>query len=274
MRRRRSQPGLPEAWRALAGERVRQWPLLDDAERARLEEVAALLLRKRWEASHGFAIDDTMRMTVALNAALLSLGHPGELFSNVSAVVIHPTTMVLRGERPGPSPGVVTNAPLRALGHTSSRGPVFIAWDSVERELRASRRTTNVVLHEFAHKVDALNGTLDGTPPLADADQLHEWVEVCSAELAVLRRGRGTGVLDPYAATNPSEFFAVATEVFFEQPVLLRQRHPQLYGVLSRFYRQDAAGREEARPGSAWSTGTVSATTRAITSSPTTTADQ
>ena len=241
MRLRGGGDPLPDSWRSDAQQCLRQWPLLDDREQERLGSVASRLLRKRWEAANGFAIDDTMRMTVALNAALLSVGHDDEPFTNVTAIVIHPTTMQLRGERPGPIPGVVTNAPIAALGHTSARGPVFIAWDTVASELTAPQGSTNVILHEFAHKMDALNGLMDGTPVLADTQQLQEWVQVCTAELAALRRGEGGGILRPYAATNPSEFFSVATETFFEQPAALRAAKPALYGVLARFYRQDPA---------------------------------
>jgi MtfA peptidase len=235
---------MPDQWRAVMAERVRQWPVLDEAERRRLERLTLLLLDKRWEAANGFAVDDAMRVTVASHAALLHLGHDEDKpFGNVTSVVIHPSTIMLRGERPGPMPGVMTNAPMAAHGHTSARGPVHIAWDTVERELRTPHRSENVILHEFAHKIDALNGTFDGTPHLADRDQLAEWIEVCTAELAALRRGEG-GVLRPYAATNPSEFFAVATEVFFEQPVALRAGKPRLYAVLARYYGQDPAQRE------------------------------
>jgi hypothetical protein len=97
-----------------------------------------------------------------------------------------------------------------------------------------------VILHEFAHKIDALNGTFDGTPPLAGAEQLAEWVAVCTAELHALRQGE-TGVLRAYAGTNPTEFFAVATEAFFEQPLQVRASKPALYGVLAGYYRQDPA---------------------------------
>ena len=120
---------------------------------------------------------------------------------------------------------------------------MYIAWDAVERDLRTPHSADNVILHEFAHKIDALNGVLDGTPPLADND-LRDWVAVCTAELGALRRGEPS-VLRPYAATNPSEFFAVATEMFFEQPGALRATKPALYGVLARFYRQDPAVREQ-----------------------------
>ena len=235
---------MPERWRVTASEGLRQWRLLDDAERSRLEERSYRLLRKRWEAARGFAIDDTMRNTIAAHAALLVLGHEEDLYRNVTAVVVHRSTMVLRGQRRGPSPGVMTNAPQAVHGHTSSRGPVFIAWNAVRRDLRNPQRGTNVILHEFAHKIDALTGTLDGTPPLADDTQAQQWVDVCSTELETLRRGDGIPFLRSYAGKNPSEFFAVATEAFFEQPLALRQARPQLYDVLGAFYRQDTAARE------------------------------
>ena len=251
MRRRRPTAELPEAAWVTARRRLRQWPVLDVDEHARVGEIASLLLTKRWEASHGFALDDVMRATVALNAALLYLGVDDEPFANVTAIVIHPTTIVMQGERPGPSPGMMTDAPLPTLGHTTARGPVFIAWDAVERDLAAAEPATNVVLHEFAHKLDAHSGVMDGTPRLHDEEQLRQWIEVCSGELAALRRGESSRVLRPYAATNPSEFFAVATESFFQQPVALQAHKPQLYGVLAGFYGQDPAAREAPEPADA-----------------------
>ena len=221
---------------------MRQWELLDEAERSALGQRAGILLGKRWEASHGFALDDEMQVTVAVTASLLYLGRDEEPFPNVASVVIHPATIVLRGERPGPFPGVMTDAPLPTLGHTSSRGPVFIAWDAVERDL-AGQFGSNVILHEFAHKLDATDGLMDGTPRLDSEEQLQEWVRVCTDELAALRRGERSA-LRGYAATNPSEFFAVATEMFFERPVALLEVKPDLYRVLAGFYRQDTAARE------------------------------
>lgn len=234
---------LPDDWRVTAAQWLRSWDVLDEGERTRLEQHAGLVLAKRWEPSAGFALTDEMKVAVAVNAALLYLRLDEEPFANVASIVIHPTTIVLRGERPGPSPGVMTDAPLPTLGHTSWRGPVFLAWDAVERDLGAPAGGTNVILHEFAHKLDAFDGTVDGTPRLADGARLHEWVEVCTAELAALRSGVRSPVLRAYAATSPGEFFAVATEGFFEQPQPLREAHGDLYRVFADFYRQDPAAR-------------------------------
>jgi Mlc titration factor MtfA (ptsG expression regulator) len=103
--------------------------------------------------------------------------------------------------------------------------------------------TTNVVWHEFAHKLDMLDGTVDGTPPLADEVAMAEWVRVCTPEYERLRDGLPDPLLRSYGGTNTGEFFAVATEVFFGRPVDLRELKPELYRVLAGFYRQDPARR-------------------------------
>ena len=109
---------------------------------------------------------------------------------------------------------------------------VLIAWDAVRRDLRQPHGGHNVVFHEFAHKLDMLDGFIDGTPPLADRATVERWVAVCTAAYEALRAGEGGELLRPYAGTNPGEFFAVATEVFFVQPVELRAEQPDLYEVL------------------------------------------
>jgi Mlc titration factor MtfA (ptsG expression regulator) len=99
------------------------------------------------------------------------------------------------------------------------------------------------VYHEFAHKIDMLDGLVDGTPPLAREEERRRWVEVCTSEYDALRNGTDDGFLDGYAATNPGEFFAVVTEAFFDVPVRFAAAKPALYDVLRGFYRQDPAAR-------------------------------
>jgi Mlc titration factor MtfA (ptsG expression regulator) len=101
------------------------------------------------------------------------------------------------------------------------------------------------VFHEFAHKLDMLDGTVDGTPPLATREQLTRWVEVCTRVYEQVVVGEAGRTLRSYAGVNPGEFFAVATETFFDDPLGLRAEHPDLYGVLADFYRQDPAKRLE-----------------------------
>jgi len=121
-----------------------------------------------------------------------------------------------------------------------------LVWDAVLHGARHPEQGHNVVYHEFAHKLDMLDGAADGTPPLADSDQFAEWVAVCTREFLRLRALAGKGhktFLDAYGATNEAEFFAVATEEFFDRPVALNAHAPDLYHVLSSYYRQDPAER-------------------------------
>jgi len=118
----------------------------------------------------------------------------------------------------------------------------------VARHTRHPERGHNVVFHEFAHKVEMLTGTIDGTPPLPDQATLDRWMAVCTSAYERLRAGTAGPLLDPYGGTNPGEFFAVATEVFFDRPVELADQHQDLYGVMQGFYRQDPAARVAGGP--------------------------
>jgi Mlc titration factor MtfA (ptsG expression regulator) len=120
---------------------------------------------------------------------------------------------------------------------------VLISWD--EARASAGRLGTgfNVVLHEFAHKIDMLDNLVDGTPPIPDPVARQRWIDVCTAEYLQLRAGETGGPLRGYAAVTPAEFFAVATEVFFDLPHRLRDERPELYEVLGDFYNQDPGRR-------------------------------
>jgi Mlc titration factor MtfA (ptsG expression regulator) len=134
--------------------------------------------------------------------------------------------------------------PLHGEAH-HDRGPVLLAWDEARFAARHRGRGHNVVLHEFAHKVDMLDGVVDGTPLLPDRAALDRWIAVCATEFELMRIGEAGPLIDDYAATDPGEFFAVATEVFFDRPIDLRDAKPDLYEVLLGFYQQDPAAREE-----------------------------
>ncbi len=132
------------------------------------------------------------------------------------------------------------------LGEAWYRGPVILSWADARAGGQDPRDGQNVVLHEFAHQLDMLDGSADGIPPLPAGEPTRHWRTVMKAEYERLvresERGRAT-LLDEYGATSEAEFFAVATECFFEKPLPLSREHPELYGVLSDFYRQDPAKR-------------------------------
>jgi MtfA peptidase len=237
---------LPDNWEQIVQRGVSAWPLLHSDEQARLGQLAAEIVSTvRWEAARGFALTDDIVVTITAQAALLVLGLDIGYFRNATSVIVHPTTFTLRGPRPSRLPGGIDEGAHALNGEAHhDRGPILLAWDQARYGARHRGRGGNVVLHEFAHKIDMLDGVIDGTPPLPDQAALDRWIAVCTAELDALRAGVDPTLLGDYAATDPGEFFAVTTEVFFDQPVELRDTKPELYSVFADFYRQDPAARE------------------------------
>lgn len=237
----RRREGLPEGWREIVVGGLAHWGLLDDAERDLLADRADALLRdKRWEAARGFELTDEVRVVIAAQAALMVLEADPGVFRLVDTVLVHPRPM--RTHRPvtGPAPGLLTERPGPVGGHTFTHGPVVIAWSQARANARRPEAGRNVVIHEFAHKIDLLDATLDGTPPLA-AEERQRWEAVVAAELDAVREG--TSALRSYAGHNPGELFAVASETFFCRPVEMEAESPELYDLLGGFYRQDPAER-------------------------------
>jgi Mlc titration factor MtfA (ptsG expression regulator) len=223
--------------------------MLDDAERTELRAMMQVFLEeKQWEGCGGLDLTDEIRVTIAAQACLLQLGLPHDYYRNVESILVYPTTVVPPERQTGVFERV--DGPVEAigpiLGQAFAQGPVILVWDAVLRGARHPEQGHNVVYHEFAHKLDMLDGAADGTPQLADREQFDEWVGVCSREFLRLRgladKGHKT-FLDAYGATNEAEFFAVATEEFFDRPLALLKHAPDLYRVLNAYYRQDPAGR-------------------------------
>ena len=233
---------FPDEWRDRLAYR---WPLyvtLDADERARLEELTKrFLARVRFEPAQGFTVTDEMRVLIAAQACLLVLELDLDLYRQVTSVIVHPRTVVLRGERSVGS-HLKTDGAQTLAGQAHHRGPVVLSWSTVAYEARHHRRGHNVVMHEFAHQLDMVDGTIDGTPPITDRDLRRRWVTICTTEYRKLRRGDET-VLRGYAATDPGEFFAVATEAFFTTPLELAEASPALYDVLRDVFGQDPAAR-------------------------------
>jgi Mlc titration factor MtfA (ptsG expression regulator) len=224
------------------------WSALTEDERSRLQRVADRLLRHvTWEAARGFALDDGVLGTIAGRAALLGMGLPEPVFPEVSTIVVHEGTITVRGPLPGPSPGVVDGRPLPVFGHTSARGPVFVAWAAVRHDLAHPQLGHDVVAHELAHKLDAEDGVLDGTPLIRDAGLGRRWSATCTPLYLALRGGLAVPLLDAYAAVSPSEFFAVATEVFLTRGGEMAARLPALFRLMCAYYGQDPSTRPDPR---------------------------
>jgi Mlc titration factor MtfA (ptsG expression regulator) len=244
---------FPAEWEAIIQRNVAHDRWLAPEERRRLRDlIRVFIAEKRWEGCGGLDLTDEIRVTIAAQACILVLELPHALYRNVRSILVYPSTVVMPPRRPGAFevPIQPVGGPLPVLGEAQLRGPVILVWDAVRRTGRHPESGHNVVYHEFAHKLDMLDGRADGTPPLHGRAEYQRWVRVCSREYLALRErsvlGK-SGLLDAYGATNEAEFFAVATEQFFDQPVALRGRHPELYEVLQAFYRLDPAARVEAR---------------------------
>lgn len=244
----RNRPFPPE-WEAFVRTNVVHYCVLDDAERLELRALMQVFLEeKQWEGCGGLDLTDEIRVTIAAQACLLLLGLPHDYYRNVESILVYPSTVVIPERHSGVferiEAPVETSVPI--LGQAFALGPVILVWDAVLHGARHPELGHNVVYHEFAHKLDMLDGTADGTPPLFNNDQLAEWVTVCSSEFLRLRllaeKGHKT-FLDAYGAKNEAEFFAVATEEFFDRPLALQEHSPDLYRVLNTYYRQDPAGR-------------------------------
>jgi len=244
-RPRRPRPGLPAGWEHILEQRSAQWRLLDADERRRLGELADwLLVHKRWEAARDFELTDEVRTVVSAHASLLVLGLGEAWYDGIGAVVVRSGSMTQPSGRSGPIRGTVNGSPQWIDGETHhDDGPLMVSWRAARREAMQLRLGRDVVLHEFAHKLDMRDGTTDGTPILDDDAARTRWVEVCTSHFEAVREGTAGRLLRPYAGTNVGEFFAVTTETFFTRPIDLADQKSDLYSVFADFYRQDPATR-------------------------------
>lgn len=216
---------------------------LSNADRERYEWHRADLVRRvKWDGARGVDVTAEMIETTAAHAALLVAGYePREApFHLVTTVIFHAGTYVSRALRPGPVRGLVTNAPRRLAGQSGhGRGPVVLDWQTSERQIARPDRGSNVIFHEFAHKLDQLTGIADGMPPLPDRTARDQWIQTIGTNFRRLRRRGTDGLVRAYGATNPAEYFAVTSELFFTRPADLHAKLPRVYDRLAGFYRQD-----------------------------------
>ncbi len=245
-RRLRARP-LPDAWGDILSRRVACWDTLDEADRRELAgHMQVFLHEKRFEGCGGLRITDEIRVTIAAQACLLLLHRATDYFPGVVAIVVYPSVYWAPRAQPA-SVGVVDQRQEVREGESWARGAVVLAWDRVRRDAEDAHGGHNVALHEFAHQLDLESGAADGAPVLAGRGHRQAWARAFSRAYAddreALAAGRHT-FLGAYAATSPAEFFAVATEAFFEQPRVLCAHHPALYGQLAAYFLQEPSHRE------------------------------
>lgn len=225
-------------WRKILRRRVPLYERLPEESRGVVEShVVQILGRKSFEACGGLEeVTEEIKLTIAGNAALLLVGHPGgEPFPSLRSILVYPGSFSVPGENEG-------EARRDLLGESWETGSVILSADTVLEDADAGADGFNLVLHEFSHQLDQDFGHADGLPLLEHSKQYQRWAATFSQAFERHERRTAKGwetVIDPYGAENPAEFFACATETFFERPEELRSEIPFVFEEFVNYYRVD-----------------------------------
>ena len=245
-RRRCFERPLPDSWRRFLLTNFAHYEWLSEAERERLDGLTQILVaEKNWEGCNGLVMTDEMKVTSRPRPVCWRSDWRRSISIRSSPCWFIPEGYVAREtvHRPG---GVVIEGESLRLGEASSVGAIVLSWPDVLESGRIPDDGFNVVFHEFAHALDLQGHGFDGAPLLENRAQYQTWAEVMTTEYHRLigrtRRGYDT-LLDPYGTVSEAEFFAVATECFFEQPLDMQREHPMLYELFRNFFHQDPAER-------------------------------
>ncbi len=244
-RRRRQirQQPVPEAWRAIIARNLPFFERLAPNEQTELlGHVQVFLEEKRFEGCGGLQLSDEIRVTIATQACLLLLHRKTDYFPRLLTILVYPSGFVVDGDRHVEG-HIWEEGEEGRLGETGrDMGSMVLAWDAARAGAHDPSDGQNLVVHEFAHQLDFEDFVADGVPAIGARIDKLSWAEVMKMEFAALRAAEETGLptlLDTYGASNPAEFFAVATEAFFERPRALHRQHPRLFGELQRYFQQD-----------------------------------
>jgi MtfA peptidase len=243
-RRFRAKP-FPEERKLIVRRNLPVFARLSSADQAELlGHVQVFLAEKHFEGCGGLELTDEIRLTIAAQACLLLLHRETDYYPELVTILVYPSAYIAHEDR-YLGGNIWEEGEDGRLGHTGRRmGSLVLAWDAAKRGATDPADGANLVLHEFAHQLDYEDRRTDGAPALKTRAEYLAWARVMNREFQALRAADEQGtptVLDTYGAKNPAEFFAVATEAFFERPLALRARQPELYAQLAGFYHQDPA---------------------------------
>lgn len=238
-RRLRSRP-FPTAWRDILKQRVpyvRRLPA--DLQLQLKRHVQVFMAEKEFVGCGGLQINDEIRVTIAAQACLLLLNRRTDYFADLTHILVYPDSFLVNRVQ-NDQAGVLQEQRQVLSGESWSQGKVILSWADVVQGAAEIDDGRNVVIHEFAHQLDQEDGHANGVPWLGRREYRERWARVFEREFARLQQQADTrqpSLLDHYGATDPAEFFAVVSEVFFEQAPQLAAQHPELYELLSRYYR-------------------------------------
>lgn len=233
---------FPESWQQTLIDRLPFVVNIPRAEQEQLQFLIKLFLAdKKFYGCAGQGINDDIRVTVAAQACLLILNQDRTPYPDLDSILIYPSTFVATREVANEL-GLVSTNHIAMLGESWSQGKVVLAWDNVQKGVMNLQDGQNVVLHEFAHQLDHESGSTNGAPVLNTRGAYKSWAHVFGEEFEELQKDAARGkqsLMDHYGATNPAEFFAVATETFFERPKQMAAYHQELYQQLKDYYKLD-----------------------------------
>lgn len=235
---------IPDAWQTMIQNNIPLYHRLPEALITQLNGLINVFLdEKTFVGCGGQEITNEVKVTIAAQACMLLLNRTPRFFPKLKTIYVYPHTYVANHiQHDG---GLVIEDKSVRLGESWQNGPVVLAWDSIAGGTHHVQDGQNVVLHEFAHQLDQEDGSADGTPILENHSAYQTWTTVLGEEYETLQDStehHRHSVLNPYGATNPAEFFAVATEAFFEKPEQMHKRCPDLYEELKNYYKLDPLG--------------------------------
>jgi Mlc titration factor MtfA (ptsG expression regulator) len=239
-RRKLRAQSFPPAWRDILKQRmpyVRKLPA--DLQLQLKRHIQVFVAEKEFVGCAGLEISDDIRVTIAAQACLLLLNRRSDYFPGLRHVLVYPDSFRVQRVH-NDSAGVLHEQRQVLSGESWDQGKVILSWHDVLQGAAVTDDGRNVVIHEFAHQLDQEDGQANGLPILGRREVQRRWTEVFTREFELLRSQadrQQDSLLDHYGATDPAEFFAVATEAFFEQPMRLADEHPALYELLSGYYR-------------------------------------
>ncbi len=232
---------FPRAWLNIVQNNLAIYICLSPEQQKQLQGYIQVFLKeKQFIGCLGLQITEEIKVTIAAIACLLLFGDRKTFFPNLQSILVYPTAYIVN--EMVMNSYVVEERRVARLGESWTRDQLVLSWEQVQQDILNWHDGHNVVLHEFAHQLDQEDGKAEGVPILPRAMDYAAWAKVMTAEYLQLRDRLETDkktIIDSYGATNPAEFFAVATETFFEKPKQLNQKHQDLYELLQRYYHLD-----------------------------------
>lgn len=233
---------FPHAWRQIIRRRMPYFSSMPTDLQLQLKKhIQVFIAEKEFLGQEGITINDDIKVTVAAQACLLLLNRKTDYYPNLKTIVLYPGAFVKK-QMQSDQIGLHSEKTSVMLGESWQFGRIVLSWQHTVEGARSPNDGANVVIHEFAHQLDQETGSANGAPALGKRTSYKRWSKVFEREFKQLKRQTEQGLtslLDSYGATNPAEFFAVASEVYFEQSQLLYQQHRSLYQQLKKFYQVD-----------------------------------